>query len=53
MSGDYRFAEDAGASDTVIAGSIERMDETHSAVERFAVGGVYDVASFDSDFGFQ
>ena len=53
MLGDYRFSEDAGASETVTAGSVERMAETHSPVERFAVGGVFDFSTFDGDFGFQ
>src|SRR5919202_1702631 len=47
---DHRLAEDAGATETLVVGSVDARVETHQIGEVFALGGVFDVATFDTDF---
>lgn len=49
LVGLHHRAEDAGASDTLTAGSVDVTVETHQLAEVFAIGGVFDVSTFDTD----
>lgn len=50
--GRHQVTEDANAADTFQIGSFKRNTESHNMTDRFAIGGLFDVATFDSDFGF-
>ncbi|UBF27078.1 hypothetical protein K9N68_03655 [Kovacikia minuta CCNUW1] len=44
--------EDANALDAISLGSFDRATETQDMGETFALGGVFDFSTFDSNFGF-
>lgn len=57
MEGDYDVlgkdaAEDAGANETLLVSSINDLYEQHETGDAFAIGGIFDVSTFDSNYGF-
>jgi hypothetical protein len=52
IDGWHHVAEDAAASDALAVGSIDRSAETHDVEEAFAIGGVFDISTFDGIYGF-
>lgn len=55
LSGDVEdsHVERQQASETLLVGALDNSSENHATEERFAIGGVYNVAVFDGSFGFQ
>jgi hypothetical protein len=53
LEGAHRLAEDAGMSETLAVGSVDARVETHDVGEVFALGGIFDVATFDAAFVFE
>lgn len=46
------IAEDAGAFEYLMASSVNDIYELHDTGEAFAIGGVFDVSTFDGNYGF-
>lgn len=53
IEGRHRLSEDAAASDSLSVGSFNREAEVQEMGEVFAIGGVWDVSTFDGGYGFQ
>jgi hypothetical protein len=51
--GSHRQEEDAAAREALAVGSVDTRVETHGLGEVFALGGVFDVATLDTNFAFQ
>jgi hypothetical protein len=51
--GSHRQVEDAAAREALAVGSVDTRVETHGLGEVFALGGVFDVATLDTNFAFQ
>lgn len=49
----HRTREDAASTDSFSVGSFNRKAEAHDVGEAFAIGGVWDVSTFDGQHGFQ
>jgi hypothetical protein len=49
----HRASEDARAADSLDVGSLNREAENHDPKEAFAIGGVWDVSTFDGSYGLQ
>ncbi len=49
---DHAAAEDAAAAEALTLGALDSQTERHDSAERFAIGGIYNVAVFDGSFGF-
>jgi hypothetical protein len=52
LAGDFLGREDAGASDALVAGSVNELAEQHDQSERLLLGGVFDIGTFDTNFAF-
>ncbi|MGF1522304.1 MAG: hypothetical protein ACFBSF_08305 [Leptolyngbyaceae cyanobacterium] len=52
LNGDHHATENANATDALEAGSFNRTTESHNARDRLAIGGLLDLATFDTNFGF-
>lgn len=50
---DHRYGEQHDADEDLLVGALGSAREVHDAHERFAIGGVFDVAVSDGSFGFQ
>lgn len=48
----HRAFEDAGAREQLRVGSLQQGTESHDATERVRIGGLYDIATFDTDHGY-
>ena len=53
MLGVHRTSEYANAQDSLTLGSFNREVEAHDIREAFVMGGVFDVSTFDTHYGFQ
>lgn len=53
IEGRHRASEDAAAADSLSVGSFNREAEVQDMGEVFAIGGVWDVSTFDGGYGFQ
>jgi hypothetical protein len=51
--GRHQRVEDAAARESLAVGSVDSRVETHGVGEIFALGGVFDVATLDTNFAFQ
>jgi hypothetical protein len=47
---DHRLAENADVSDALLISDISDAQESHDVGEQFAIGAVFDVATFDRNF---
>ncbi|ASC72323.1 hypothetical protein XM38_032800 [Halomicronema hongdechloris C2206] len=52
LMGDHRAVEDANVLDSLAVGSLNRDVESHMVIEKFVMGGVFNVATFDTHYGF-
>jgi hypothetical protein len=52
MQGVYQFAENAGARDAVVTGSVTRLSEAHQISDSLVIGAVFDVSPFDGSHGY-
>ena len=48
----HAHAESEDARESLVIGSVAQWSEPHDAGEAFALGGVFDVSTFDGSFGF-
>jgi len=48
-----RDTETQNASDSLIVSNVNQNRESHDTVDRLAVGGVFDISTFDGVYGFQ
>ena len=53
VDGTYRYSEDAQMQEDFQIGSFNRGSERHDVAEKFVVGAVFNVSTFDTSFGFQ
>ena len=53
VSGVHQTLEDADTQDSLSLGSFNRETEAHDVAETFVMGGVFDVSTFDTHYGFQ
>lgn len=51
--GMHQTQENANASDSLDLGSFNREIESHTVNEVFMLGGIFDVSTFDTNYGFQ
>jgi hypothetical protein len=52
VAGMHQTVEDADALDSLDVGSLNRDVESHTVIEKFVMGGVFDVSTFDTNYGF-
>jgi len=50
---EYSNSEVQDAEEELLVGALDNNSENHETKERFAIGGVFNVAVFDGSFGFQ
>ncbi|MEB3295795.1 MAG: hypothetical protein VKJ24_21805 [Synechococcales bacterium] len=53
MVGQHRTSENLNARDSFDIGSFNRIVEPHAMGETFIIGAVFDVSTFDTNYGFQ
>jgi hypothetical protein len=52
LASTHRLREDAAATDNLNLGSFKRPIESHNLADRLSLGGVFDIATFDTNFSF-
>jgi hypothetical protein len=52
IAGDHRTDEDSRLDESLLVGSVSSGLDTHDVEESFAVGGVFDISTFDQGHGF-
>ncbi|MBN1480104.1 hypothetical protein EH223_19280 [candidate division KSB1 bacterium] len=52
MEGEHAALENESMRESLLVSSVNELDEHHLARDRFVIGGVYDISTFDTEHGF-